>query len=207
MLSTWTMYLPPFLSSPFNLILLLIYSSELNICHTIYIIMFLFHVCTKAAVHPAQEVRSGPWVKYGQQDQSNYLCPSYLVLYWPLNEHCMNILPCSISRTGSCLHKEVNYDANNRVGVPGVHWGEEVRVSCGVASRQGGHIQEMLYKENEKNSDMSIWGEKDRKKERNMKKHITINVIFLKIHWPSQSVLYQSGEVSFKASKQAELFF
>lgn len=31
----------------------------------------------------------------------------------------MNILPYSVSRTGSCLHKEVNYDTNNNVGVPG----------------------------------------------------------------------------------------
>ena len=46
---------------------------------------------------------------------SNNLCPSYLILYWSQSDCNMNILPSSISRTGSCLHKEVNYDTNNNV--------------------------------------------------------------------------------------------
>lgn len=53
----------------------------------------------------------------------------------------MNILPYSISRTGSCLHKEVNYDTNNNVGMPGrdVGGGEDV----GVSGKQGrAHIWE-----------------------------------------------------------------
>lgn len=38
-------------------------------------------------------------------------------------------LPYSVSRTGSCLHKEVNYDTNNNVGMPGrdVGGGEDER--------------------------------------------------------------------------------
>ena len=52
-------------------------------------------------------------------EQRNNLSPSYLILYWSHSDYCMNTLPYSISRTGSCLHKEVNYDTNNNVGVPG----------------------------------------------------------------------------------------
>lgn len=39
-------------------------------------------------------------------------------LFIALCNYSMNILLCSISRTGSCLHKKVNYDTNNNVGLP-----------------------------------------------------------------------------------------
>ena len=58
-------------------------------------------------------------------EQSNNLCPSYLILYWSHGDYSMNILPLSVSRTGSCLHKEVNYDTNNNVAVPGADRLEE----------------------------------------------------------------------------------
>lgn len=41
------------------------------------------------------------------------LRPPCLILYWSHSDYNMNILPNIISRTGSCLHKEVNYDTNN----------------------------------------------------------------------------------------------
>ena len=53
----------------------------------------------------------------------------------------MNILPYSVSRTGSCLHKEVNYDTNNNVGMPGgtMGGGEDE----GLSGEQGkDHIRE-----------------------------------------------------------------
>lgn len=53
------------------------------------------------------------------------LHPSYLILYWSPSDYNMNILPGSASRTGSCLHKEVNYGANNGVTVPGRRQGGE----------------------------------------------------------------------------------
>lgn len=49
-------------------------------------------------------------------EQIIYVPP--ISLFIAFCNHSMNILLCSISRTGSCLHKKVNYDTNNNVGLP-----------------------------------------------------------------------------------------
>lgn len=117
-------YLPPsFLVLPVSPCLsLLFYASYPNICHAIKWCSFFICIAiteNTCNAHTHQLRKAAEWnMKYCSRGAIIYVPPISGFIGLTVTTVWI-FLPYSISRTGSCLHKEVNYDTNNNVGVPG----------------------------------------------------------------------------------------